>query len=199
MNDKCNDGAGGAAGVRALNVVRRGFDSMGPAVGPSRRARSSERDLHTVVCDASVDASGPTRRGHRPLGFAHVRDDAGAAVCEDRPRQTGAGARHRRSEGRSELTSGRRHSCLFRGARVDTSLVPEAGDVIVVPEARQSQLVYVVHLGGEADQLTYHTRAEATARAVAYARSAGVNALYGDSAELGFVLLGRFRKAAGPP
>lgn len=81
------------------------------------------------------------------------------------------------------------------------SWVPEAGDVIVVPEARQSQLVYVVHAGGEAEQLIYHTRAEATARAVAYARSAGVNALYGNSAELGFVLLGRFRAGDGshPP
>jgi len=42
-----------------------------------------------------------------------------------------------------------------------TGFVPEAGDVIVVPEARESRLVYAVHVeGGGGDQLIYHNRAE---------------------------------------
>ena len=71
--------------------------------------------------------------------------------------------------------------------------VPEHGDVIVVPEVRESHLEYVMHINGGGDQIAYATRADATAKAVASAQRAGVNAWYGDRRELGLVPLGCFR------
>jgi hypothetical protein len=79
---------------------------------------------------------------------------------------------------------------------MDTGFVPEAGDIIVVPQVRESHLVYVVHVEGGTDQLKCRNRADAIAQALASARCAGVNAFYGEGPELGFVLLGHFREAA---
>jgi hypothetical protein len=75
----------------------------------------------------------------------------------------------------------------------------EAGDVVIAPEVRESHLVYVVRVEGSTDQLTYQTRKEATAKAIAFARRLSVNVWYGDHAELGFVPLGCFRGTAGNP
>jgi hypothetical protein len=82
---------------------------------------------------------------------------------------------------------------------VDAGCSVEAGDVVIAPEVRESHLVYVVRVEGGTDQLTYHTRREATAKAIAYARRLRVNAWYGDRSELGFVPLGCFRGAANNP
>jgi hypothetical protein len=71
--------------------------------------------------------------------------------------------------------------------------VPEDGDVVVIPQVRRSCLRYVMHITGEGDQIVCATRAEAAAKAVAYARRAGVNVWYGDRRELGLVRLACFR------
>ena len=80
---------------------------------------------------------------------------------------------------------------------METGSVLEVGDVVVVPQVRESHLVYVVHAEGGSDQLTYQTRNEATAHAIAHARQRRVNAWYGDRPELGLVLLGWFRERTG--
>ena len=72
----------------------------------------------------------------------------------------------------------------------------EPGDVVVTPEVRESHLVYAVRVDGSCDSVAYETRKEATAEALAYAQHAGVNAWYGDRAELGFVLLCLSRESA---
>jgi hypothetical protein len=82
---------------------------------------------------------------------------------------------------------------------VDVGVMIETGDVVIAPEVRQSHLVYVLRIEGGADQITYRTRAEATARAIEYACRRRVNAWYGDHAELGFVLLGCFRRVPRAP
>jgi len=69
----------------------------------------------------------------------------------------------------------------------------QVGDVVIAPQVRASHLVYVVHVEGGNDQLSYETRAEAVEQASAYARRRRVNAWYGDKLELGFVLLECFR------
>ncbi len=75
-------------------------------------------------------------------------------------------------------------------------VVPEHGDVVIVPEVRQSHLVYVMHINGGGDQLAFQTRDAASARALTYAQREEVSAWYGDRRELGCVLLGCFRPAA---
>jgi hypothetical protein len=77
------------------------------------------------------------------------------------------------------------------------SSVIDTGDVVVSPEVRQTHLVNVVRVDGSREQGVYETRAEATAEALEYARQAGVDAWYGDRAELGFVALCRCRTATG--
>ncbi len=74
-------------------------------------------------------------------------------------------------------------------------VVPEHGDVVIVPEVRQSHLVYVMHINGGGDQLTFQTRGTALTKALTYAKRVGVSAWYGDRRELGCVLLGCFRPA----
>jgi hypothetical protein len=83
-----------------------------------------------------------------------------------------------------------------RRIAVDAGCLPEAGDVVVKPEIRESHLVYVLGVEGGIDQISCATRSDATARALAFARRAGVNAWYGDRPEFGLVLLGRFLDGA---
>jgi hypothetical protein len=78
---------------------------------------------------------------------------------------------------------------------VDVGSSVDAGDVVIAPEVRDSHLVYVLRVEGGTDQLTYHTRTQATATAIEYARRQKVNVWYGDRAELGLVPLGWFRRA----
>jgi hypothetical protein len=80
---------------------------------------------------------------------------------------------------------------------MEMASTPEVGDVVVVPEARASHLVYVVHAEGGSDQIAYETRAEAAEHAIAYARHQSGSAWYGERPELGFVLLGCFRGRTG--
>lgn len=69
------------------------------------------------------------------------------------------------------------------------------GDVVVIPEVRQSHLVYVMHINGGGDQIAYPTREAAVANAIAYARRTGVDAWYGERSEFGLVPLGSFRSS----
>ena len=72
-------------------------------------------------------------------------------------------------------------------------LAPEDGDVVVRKEGLEGALVYVLHTVPAPDQFILHTRDEAVAHALAFAKRAHLRAWF-DKGNDDYVLLGTFRQ-----
>lgn len=90
--------------------------------------------------------------------------------------------------------------CGEGGHNMSTRITPEDGDVVIQQEQRDGQQVYVLRTVPGRDQYLLHSRQEAVARAVAYAKRQCVRAWFSDGRD-SFTLVGSSSpsKGAKPP
>ena len=75
-----------------------------------------------------------------------------------------------------------------------TPSIPEDGDIVIRKERRDRRVVYVLHVAQGADQYLLHSRIEAVAQAVKWAKRQRVRAWLTDEG-CNFTLLDNFRVA----